>query len=256
MTDYRRYAIYYTPEPNGDLSRLGTHWLGWDADVGAPAQHLSIEDLGEDLAALTERPRRYGFHGTLKAPFRLHPDRSPLDLHHSVQRIAACSAPIVLPGLAISDRSGFLSLRPVGDTADLNDLSDRLVSELDAFRAPATETEAAKWKNRRLTDRQRAAVADWGYPFVFEDFCFHMTLTGPRPAKRLAQLQRILTPILEPNLPRPFEMNSVSLCGEAPNGFFRVIHRYGMAEVEDTLASVPRTESGEQITAAPKLPLG
>ena len=256
MTNYRRYAIYYTPEPNSDLARLGTHWMGWDADVGAPAQHLSIEDLGEDLATLTERPRRYGFHGTLKAPFFLHQDRSPLDLHHAVQRIAAQGSPIVLPGLAISDSGGFLALRPVGDTSRLNDLANHLVRNLDGYRAPLTETETAKWRNRRLTDRQRKFAGDWGYPFVFEEFRFHMTLTGPRPADRLARLQRILTPILEPNLPRPFEMKSISLCGEAPNGFFRVIHRYGMAEVEDTLAAVPRTESGEQITAAPKLPLG
>ena len=256
MTDYRRYAIFFTPEPNSDLSRLGTHWLGWDSDIGAPAQHLSIEDLCDDLPSLTERPRRYGFHATLKAPFFLHPEHSPLDLHHAAQRIAAASTPVRLHGLALSDLGGFLALRPVGNTADLDELAERVVRELDVFRAPPTDAETAKWKNRRLSDRQRDAVEEWGYPFVFEDFAFHMTMSGPRPAAQLEKLMRFLAPILEPNLPRPFEMRTLSLCGEAPDGFFRVIHRYAMAEVDDTIAAVPRTESGEQITPAPRLPLG
>jgi hypothetical protein len=256
MTDYRRYAIYYTPEPNSDLARLGTHWMGWDADLGAPAKHLSIEGLGESLSALTERPRRYGFHATLKAPFFLHPERSPLSLHHAVRKFAAGRAPVRMPGLTLSDKHGFLALRPVGETLRLSELEEHLVRRLDDFRAPLSDGEVAKWNNHRLTDKQRAAVADWGYPFVFEDFSFHMTLTGPRPSDRLAKLQRLLVPILEPNFPRPFELRSLSLCGEGPDGFFRVIHRYAMAEVEDTLATIPRTESGEPITPAPKLPLG
>ena len=100
------------------------------------------------------------------------------------------------------------------------------------------------------------AAEDWGYPFVFEDFDFHMTLTGPRSADRLARLKRVLSPILDPVLPRPFELRSLSLCGEASDGFFRVIHRYAMARVDDTPASVPRSESGEIISPASKLPLG
>ena len=164
MTDYRRYAIYFTPEPNSDLARFGTHWLGWDCDAGAPAAHLSIDTLGEEISELTERPRRYGFHATLKAPFFLHPEKSPLELHHAVQEFASGHQPVHLPGLALSDRGGFLALRSFGDESRLVGLAGHLVRGLDAYRAPMSETELAKWRNRKLSDRQRRGGRGLGLP--------------------------------------------------------------------------------------------
>ncbi|HBR36147.1 MAG TPA: phosphonate metabolism protein, partial [Sulfitobacter pontiacus] len=63
---FKRYAIYYTPPP-GDFARRGAVWLGWDVQAGEAVAHPDIEGL--DIAKLTQRPRKYGLHGTVKAPF-------------------------------------------------------------------------------------------------------------------------------------------------------------------------------------------
>ena len=63
---FTRYAIYYLP-PAGALADFGARWLGWDVRRGAAAVQLDLPGLRD----ATEAPRKYGFHGTLKPPFRL-----------------------------------------------------------------------------------------------------------------------------------------------------------------------------------------
>ncbi|MEM9967954.1 MAG: hypothetical protein AAF755_07640 [Pseudomonadota bacterium] len=64
---FDRYAVYYTPQ--GALAKLGAAWLGWDSMTGNAVAHPKIDNL--ELAHLTQAPRKYGMHGTLKAPFYL-----------------------------------------------------------------------------------------------------------------------------------------------------------------------------------------
>jgi hypothetical protein len=58
------------------------------------------------------------------------------------------------------------------------------VTVFDRFRRPLTPQE----RNRRIAAGARARQIEnldrWGYPFVFEDFRFHMTLTGAIDASR------------------------------------------------------------------------
>ena len=72
---YRRYALYLTPPPESDLWRFGCDVIGRDALTGDLRAGFAPE--GHELEAwhdLTSDPRRYGFHATLKAPFR--PERT------------------------------------------------------------------------------------------------------------------------------------------------------------------------------------
>jgi hypothetical protein len=62
-----RYAIYYSPNADTLFHRLASEWLGRDAWSGDAQRQPAIADI----PALTEEPRRYGFHATLKAPFHL-----------------------------------------------------------------------------------------------------------------------------------------------------------------------------------------
>jgi hypothetical protein len=57
-------------------------------------------------------------------------------------------------------------------------LAQDAVADFDKFRAPLTEAERSRRFAGRLTARQIANLDKWGYPHVFEDFRFHMTLTG------------------------------------------------------------------------------
>ena len=67
MQGFRRYAMYWAPSP-GAWEAAAAEWLGWNPATGKVALQ---PDLQVPLAVWTEEPRKYGFHGTVKAPFRL-----------------------------------------------------------------------------------------------------------------------------------------------------------------------------------------
>ena len=86
--DERRYAIYFVPPAGSELYRFGSGLLGYDCYTGKDVP----QDNGlhaPDWAELTREPRRYGFHATLKAPFRLLPSATEADLAAELRRFAA-----------------------------------------------------------------------------------------------------------------------------------------------------------------------
>jgi putative phosphonate metabolism protein len=226
--EFRRYAVYYTP-PDGALARFGARWLGWDITTGRPVRQTPPEDLPAPLDEITETPRKYGFHATIKPPFRLAPGQDPEALAQAVARLCTRTAPVTLDGLAPAPLGGFLALRPTGDTAALDRLAATVVEELDTFRAPLTEDERARRRAGGLTPRQDALLAMWGYPHVMEAFRFHMTLTGRLPGAQRQQVQKVLERELRPLLPAPFVVDGLSLVGEAGDGRFHLVHRHALS---------------------------
>src|SRR5262249_29815595 len=112
-----RIALYYAPPPESAWWRAGCEWLGRDPENGRVFS--ACEMPGLDLRALTRAPRRYGWHGTLVAPFRLAPGVTP----HDVLRIArewarhiACFDLDMKP--ACMGRFGFVALRAATAMAD------------------------------------------------------------------------------------------------------------------------------------------
>ncbi|MFC7693522.1 hypothetical protein ACFQY5_32275 [Paeniroseomonas aquatica] len=61
-----RLALYWAPGYDDPLHRLGSAWLGRDAESGAPMHQPVLPGL--DIAELTADPRGYGLHATLKPP--------------------------------------------------------------------------------------------------------------------------------------------------------------------------------------------
>jgi hypothetical protein len=59
----------------------------------------------------------------------------------------------------------------------LQALADDCVEHLDPFRAPTSEAELARRRRARLSSQQDAMLVRWGYPYVFDAWFFHMTLT-------------------------------------------------------------------------------
>ena len=229
MQDYRRYAIYYAPEP-GPLADFGAAWLGWDPARGAPVAHPAIDGLPAPVAELTETPRKYGFHGTVKPPFRLAEGTDAAALHAAAQDLCAARAPVRLAGLRLSRLGRFLALTPEGDAGALAALAGTVVRDLDSFRAPLTEAEIARRRPDRLSPAQRDLLDTWGYPYVFEEFRFHLTLTGPLPDDATAAaVEAALAPVLAPILPRPFTIASLCLFGEDADGRFHLLHRYALS---------------------------
>ncbi len=196
---------------------------------GAERPHPDLSGLPQPVEALTATPRKYGFHGTLKPPFHLAPGRDAAMLADAVGSLAARLAPVTLPGLAFQPIGGFLALVPEGDTAPLAALASEVVRGLDRFRAPADAAEIARRRPERLSDRQRAHLAKWGYPYVMDEFRFHLTLTGNVGAEAARATAEVLRPVLAPLLPRPFEVNALCLFGEAADGRFHLLHRYTLS---------------------------
>ncbi|MBI1416458.1 MAG: DUF1045 domain-containing protein [Limimaricola sp.] len=228
MSVHSRFALYFAPPP-GPLADFGAAWLGWDIATGQAVAHPDVEGLPRPLAEITATPRRYGFHATLKPPFRLAPGQTETALAAEVAALAAGLAPATLDGLQLAQIGRFLALVPEGEVTALNALAGRLVEGLDHFRAPAPPEEIARRRAAGLSPAQDALLVRWGYPYVMEEFRFHMTLTGPLDPDTGSATRAALAPHLAAVLPRPFLLDEVVLAGERADGHFETVHRYALS---------------------------
>ncbi|MFC7551930.1 DUF1045 domain-containing protein [Pseudoroseomonas wenyumeiae] len=130
---------------------------------------------GLDIGEITADPRNYGFHATLKPPFRLATSYEAARAEAAA--LAAQTAPFQLPPLTVMDLGGFLALRESEPCAALQAFADSCVAALDAHRAPPTKAELARRRPERLSEPQRAMLSRWGYPYVFAEWQFHLTLS-------------------------------------------------------------------------------
>lgn len=223
-----RYAIYFAPPAGGDLARFGDGWLGRDATTGGPVLQPALDGLDADRQrALTEAPRHYGFHGTLKPPFQLAEGCGVEDLSRAVTGFAAQQASFEIAALRMQEIGDFLALVPAGPAPALSRLADACVMEFDAYRAPADAAELARRHAAGLTPRQAALLARWGYPYVLDEFRFHLTLTGPvaDPAER-ALVARLLQPLVAPLIDRPIPVRELCLFHQPDRAApFRLIQR-------------------------------
>ncbi len=224
---FTRYAIYFAPPAAADWTKFATSWLGWDIENGAEVAHPVID--GIDVAAVSEVPRKYGLHGTMKPPFRLRTGQSLSALQSACATLAASRAPVAMEGLEIARLGRFLALRPLGHAEQLNALAAACVHELDDFRAATSEAELARRRAANLTRDQEANLIQWGYPYVLASFRFHITLSGRLDKPTLVKVQSALDTHLGPLLPTPFEITDLTLMGEAEDGRFHLIHRYALS---------------------------
>jgi len=220
---FTRFAIYYVP-PEGTLAEFGATWLGWDVVQGTEVPQFDMPGLHD----ITMTPRKYGFHGTLKPPFRLTEGRRVEELEAGTELLAASLAPAACGGLELTALGAFLALTPQGDLKGLQRVAESCVRALDDFRAPAGDAELARRRKAGLTERQEILLTQWGYPYVFEEFRFHMTLSGKLKGAEMPAWTDAARACL-PDLPSPFVVNQIALCGEREDGRFELIHRYALS---------------------------
>lgn len=177
-----RYALYFTPPADDPLTGAAARWLGRDAFTGkALAPDGQRPDGWESLVA---EPARYGFHATLKAPFHLAGGQTETDLLSALDVFAAETPAFTMPRLKIGLLGSFFALVPDGDADALDRFAADVVRAFEPFRAPLSAADIARRKPETLPEPERTYLHDWGYPYVFDAFRFHMTLTGPVPAER------------------------------------------------------------------------
>ena len=222
MYAYNRYSIFYAPAAGSDLARFGAQWLGWDAETGHETAHPEIQ--GVDVAVATSTPRKYGFHGTLKPPFRLATGTDRSGLERAIAELVAKTPAFTMPVLELRRLGRFLALVPSAPSPALSSLAAACVQELDMFRAPAGDAELARRRQSGLSAAQELNLRRWGYPYVLDEFRFHLTLTGALSGPE--EIETALGPLVAPFTNDPMAVDQICLFGEAADGRFRILRRF------------------------------
>ncbi len=198
-----RYALYFAPVADSGLARFGERWLGEPALAGFDAGRLR---------ALTDAPRHYGFHGTLKPPFHLADGCDAARLRQAAATFAMRQAPFEIDALRLRAIGDFVALVPAAPPPALSALAEACVTAFDSYRAPPDSAELAKRHAAGLTPRQAVLLARWGYPYVMDEFRFHLTLTGPiADAAERTRVVDLLAPLVAPLLAQPVPVRELCL---------------------------------------------
>ncbi|MGQ0682103.1 DUF1045 domain-containing protein [Bradyrhizobium sp.] len=227
MTNFPRYAIYFAAEPGSALDRFGAELLGYDAHRGIDVTFPTGMGLPPDWREMTHDPRKYGFHATLKPPMALQAGKTESEL------IAACAGfagtPRAIPAIktVIDSIAGFVAILPAAPCSELESLAADCVRQFDSFRAPLTEQDRLRRNAAGLTARQRFYLDRWGYPYVFDEYRFHMTLTGRLDADRRASVLAMLQDRFPNAGASVLAIDSIALFRQEEAGRrFRVIGRW------------------------------
>lgn len=155
-----RFAIYYAPAEDSALWRAAQAWLAQP-----------------DLRDLAVSARRYGFHATIKAPMALADGVDREQLGALLTRFAEFQPGVVLSNFGPRLIDGFLAFTTEPQPAALTDFAAKVVNFFEPARAPLSAEEMRRRLKAPLSPRQMELVEQYGYPYVLEQFQFHMTLT-------------------------------------------------------------------------------
>ena len=234
MTNYKRVAIYFLPKKNSSLENFGKNLLGRDINkkkkISLTRRQKYFINRGftyfDELKDYCEVPAKYGFHATLKAPFRLKRNVKTKNFYDVISHIAAQHSRFKIQGLKIVYSKKFTFITSRKPNKLLINLENDLVKHLDTFRAELNKTEIKKRIPDSLTFKQNKYLKEWGYPFVFDQFKFHMTLMNQNNNKLSNKQKLELEKLIYKISNNVIEFNEISLLGENKNGHFEEIKRF------------------------------
>lgn len=213
-----RYALYFTPPKDDPLTSLASLWLGRDAFSNAIFSDKAIGVIPANHAEVVAEPSRYGFHATLKAPFALASSVTERDLLDVAADFAARMPAFTLPELVLGQLGQFFALVPGALYAPLQDFAAQVVKTFEPFRAALSEADIARRKPEGLTEAERANLLRWGYPYVFDEFRFHMTLTGRVAADQQAGIRDLLSDRFADHIGKPLAISGLAIFVEEARG--------------------------------------
>ena len=220
-----RYALYFTPPASDALTITASRWLGRNAFTGSALQQPAVEGFdASTLAALTADPRRYGFHATLKAPFELAHGTTEADLIAELVRFVGEAEAFDIPDLVIGRLGSFFAFVPAEDCLPLQAFAANVVRRFERFRAPLSSADIARRRPDQLTSEERQNLVQWGYPYVFDTFRFHMTLTGRVPAGDMPAMERALATHFAGHEGLSLPVGGLALFREASRGADFTVH--------------------------------
>lgn len=223
----RRLAVYAAPRPATAWHDLAASWMGRSPEPAAvPARPARVD---EQLAELTSAAARYGFHATLRNPFVPAADVD-LEAVDETLRALAASLPSLRPTLRIDLLAGFPAFLPASDRGQ-GDLAAACVRGCAGIAAPPSADELARRRQAGLSRRQEELLVRWGYPYVMDEFRFHMTLGRRlRPGEADAVLAAARSHFGEVD-GTAFPLDDLVLFEQVDDGPFEVRSRYPLGPI-------------------------
>jgi len=176
MTD--RYAVYFSPSADSELGRFGETILCRTANSRRNKNASSSFENRDQWLRLTEKPAHYGFHATLKAPFELANGYNVEELIEAVSKFATNQTCIAIPSLYPRSIDGFMALTLDNKIEPLSRFALDCVETFEQFRRPLSEADLRRRKLHNLSNNQELLLKQYGYPYVADEFNFHLTLSG------------------------------------------------------------------------------
>jgi putative phosphonate metabolism protein len=223
-----RAAIYFTPPRAHPLTEAAALWLGRDAFTGEARSSATRDGESDiDIGEITAEPRRYGFHATMKAPFRLAANHSLTELDAALADFCTSAKALVASNLCLRKIGSFFALTPPSDDVAVTALAASLLTSLDPFRAPLAPDELARRKQARLSPAQERHLEQWGYPYVLDEYRFHMTLTGSIAPCRQPPVRAVLERRFGEFIGKPIAVDALAVFVQPrPGADFTVHSRY------------------------------
>jgi hypothetical protein len=214
-----RFALYYAPSVTDPLWLRAAQWLGRDAAGTRPA---AVEIGGLDMArrlALSASARRYGFHATIKAPMALAAGSERSDLEKALAHFARNARPAAIGRMRVALLDGFVAIVPERQGEALTAAAAAVVAAFDRYRAPLAVTERERRiRENRLSNRQIELLDRFGYPYVMDEFRFHMTLTDRLVEPDRDQILGTARHWFAPDLERCYTFDRIALFEEPAPG--------------------------------------
>jgi hypothetical protein len=188
--------------------------------------------MSTDYPVHPTRASIYGFHATLVAPF---PSLVRLEtLIEVLNSVALRTKTIEVGPLELSLlEPGFPALIPKNQSSAINDLESTLVRVFSQFRPPLTKEELAR--REPLTARQRTLAKKWGYPYVLDQFRYHLTLgdnladPDEEPSRNKQNFLDYLNSLFNEKMLSEFVLDSLCLCRQGSvDSPFKVIYEVSL----------------------------
>ena len=208
-----RHAAYYAPAEGSPLAQLGAQWLGRCAQSRRAMRQPDFSTISPaTFYACTAAAARYGWHATMKAPFALNPGLEMDAVPKAFSSLAQSKKALMLPPLTLRRIGDYLALVPNAPCSALQELAFDCVRALHTLAAPLSDQQLVQRRLTPLTASQDAMLLQWGYPFVGDEFQWHMTLTGS--LRKLTQsevrgLQEAAQDWFKPVLNQPVELDAI-----------------------------------------------
>lgn len=219
-----RFAIYFAPAAASTLWGRAAAWLGRDATTNQVDLPAPPDIEPKALHGATKSARRYGFHATLKAPMILKEGTTRQGLEDALADFAGSRPAVSVGEVEIRSLDGFLAIVPRLQPHALTDFVGLCVAHFEPFRAPMAASDRDGRVGKGLSARQIELLDQFGYPYVMEQFRFHMTLTDRLPAPERDIMLQAAQNWFAPAMPHELMLDRLSLFEEPQAGapFIRV----------------------------------